>query len=544
MSRKSQPKQEPKRSDDLQNQTMTVRDCFVGQFHEIEKDSIRQGVCQSLPADQFVVNDHYCILHAPTQSKDLEEFNRIVNEKITRRESHFEAIVFPGSFRLDHGNPYDLPMNFRYAQFLSSVELHKIKTKYLYFDHCVFHGFTHFNSVLIQELATFDSAVFKREAWFSGSHFGRSDFSNAIFQGSTRFNMGATFNNTADFTSARFESSTDFSSAIFRDSVWFNEAVFPDKSNISFVWSEFETLVSFKKAIFEGYVSFDGTESRPVFGKDAVLDLQKAQLERPERLSFHTVRLQPNWFVNANARKLVFTNCHWKDQYNKNVNTESELECLVQTVANYDKITAGSPQQRIDPSTSNPNKLLTQTCWQLADNYEKSKGFSDASVFRRIAFESERLDRKARIKKWYKRLADILKGDVECEAATAGILGRTRQIFELFESKNRPYDLVHSLYHHLSGYGEKWFRAFCWLLLIWIFFAVLYWLTGSFIFLENQPPMDFGHAIGYSLQVMALRTPEPRPYGASTIILYGVETILSPVVAALLALAIRRKFMR
>ena len=56
--------------------------------------------------------------------------------------------------------------------------------------------------------------------------------------------------------------------------------------------------------------------------------------------------------------------------------------------------------------------------------------------------------------------------------------------------------------------------------------------------------MTFSEALVYSAGVMALQRPEPRPATtpAQTIVL--LETILGPVQAALLALAIRRKFMR
>jgi hypothetical protein len=57
-------------------------------------------------------------------------------------------------------------------------------------------------------------------------------------------------------------------------------------------------------------------------------------------------------------------------------------------------------------------------------------------------------------------------------------------------------------------------------------------------------PFGFGRAVGYSAGVMTFQKPEPRPAttAAQTVVL--LETVLGPVQAALLALAIRRKFMR
>jgi hypothetical protein len=56
--------------------------------------------------------------------------------------------------------------------------------------------------------------------------------------------------------------------------------------------------------------------------------------------------------------------------------------------------------------------------------------------------------------------------------------------------------------------------------------------------------LDFRRALIYSAEVMAFQKPEPKPAttAAHTVVL--LETILGPVQAALLLLAIRRKFMR
>jgi hypothetical protein len=57
------------------------------------------------------------------------------------------------------------------------------------------------------------------------------------------------------------------------------------------------------------------------------------------------------------------------------------------------------------------------------------------------------------------------------------------------------------------------------------------------------PPSKFSRAITYSAAVMTFQKPEPRPATTSAQSVVLLETILGPVQAALLALAIRRKFM-
>lgn len=110
-----------------------------------------------------------------------------------------------------------------------------------------------------------------------------------------------------------------------------------------------------------------------------------------------------------------------------------------------------------------------------------------------------------------------------------------------------------------SGYGERVAQAFLVLLGILLLSAVLYNHVGfarweprvaseSDVFSAKRDevgaPLTFGRALTYSAAVMTFQKPEPRPATAAAQTIVLLETILGPVQAALLALAIRRKFMR
>lgn len=141
-------------------------------------------------------------------------------------------------------------------------------------------------------------------------------------------------------------------------------------------------------------------------------------------------------------------------------------------------------------------------------------------------------------------------------------------------------------YWLLSGYGERVARAFGVLLSIWLLFALIYstgnaswWqpkqparLAADASARETQPnagkdappavreaqptvreaqpavaatvPLTLPEAVIYSAGVMSLQKPEPLPANKRAKALVLFETILGPLQAALLALAIRRKFMR
>ena len=110
-----------------------------------------------------------------------------------------------------------------------------------------------------------------------------------------------------------------------------------------------------------------------------------------------------------------------------------------------------------------------------------------------------------------------------------------------------------------SGYGERVWRAFVMLIGIWLLAAALYTGVG---FTRWEPkvatekeateaqrddvgqPIRLPRARNYRRGVMTLQKPEPRPATNAAQSLVMLETILGPVQAALLALAIRRKFMR
>jgi hypothetical protein len=209
--------------------------------------------------------------------------------------------------------------------------------------------------------------------------------------------------------------------------VWFPEAV-------NFNGFEFSGAANFFSVTFKDQVRFSGNHS---FGDQSALDLQLARIEKPERLSFHTVTLRP---------------------------------------------------------------------------------YEEASTFRYWAMDLARHHKWAGLVFW-------------------------------------KTDWLHVLYWTVSGYGERILRAFGCLLGVLIIFALLYTQVGftqsananaaSTTSVDNVGhPLALSRAITYSLGVMRLQRPEPRPLTSWVHALVTLEMILGPVQAALLGLAIRRKFMR
>jgi hypothetical protein len=227
-----------------------------------------------------------------------------------------------------------------------------------------------------------------------------------------------------------------------------------------------------------------------------VLSLEHAWIKKPEHMSFHAISLKPSWFVRVDARRFEFIDVNWQLPW-----IEQEIEAL---------------RVRDNPY---PHRTLSIAQRGLAVNAEENHRYEEASRFRYVAMDTMRLE------------------------AWLGLA---------------PWKL--SWWYWLaSGYGERPFQALMVLVCILLLSGLLYTRVG---FARWEPrmaaeadvatakkddvgaPLRFNRALTYSAGVMTLQKPEPRPAttAAQTVVL--LETILGPVQAALLALAIRRKFMR
>lgn len=348
-----------------------------------------------------------------------------------------------------------------------------------------FHSKVSFDFARFSVEADFRDTTFEEEADFGNVTFdGYAYFTRAVFRAHATF-INAVFATRVFFTNAKFLARTDFVSASFTERAYFQQTTF---------WAK----AYFTYTSFQSYVLFSGNSKKQVIGDEASLDFQFARTEKPERVSFHTLTLRPHWFINVDTRKLDFTNIDW-DRWKNSL----------------DEGVKALKSKGISPA----HRLLAIVCRHLAVNAEENHRYEEASKFRYMAMDARRME------SW---------------------LGFAPQKLSWW-------------YWLASGYGERVWRAFLVLLGILLLSAVLYNHVG---FARWEPrlasesdvasmkrddagaPLKFSRALTYSAAVMAFQRPEPRPATtpAQTVVL--LETILGPVQAALLALAIRRKFMR
>lgn len=232
------------------------------------------------------------------------------------------------------------------------------------------------------------------------------------------------------------------------------------------------------------------------------LNLQYSRVDTPGNLTFESLILRPHWFVNVDARRIAFINVDW----------------------NWGSL-KGDVRTLLKMTVSSPHRLLAIAYRHLAVNAEENHRYEDASRFRYRAMDAPRRE------KW----------------------------------RGAAFWRLSWWYWLASGYGERVWQAALVLVILWFMFASVFFIgqqsgqwwrptqtqlqetslaTTTKASAEMPRLTGFRDSLVYSAGVMTLQKPEPLPANKRARTLVLLETILGPVQAALLALAIRRKFMR
>lgn len=432
---------------------------------------------------------NYCVMHYPSKDK-VEAFrvelrNKLDSDSCSCSKYNFCGVYFPEDIHFDtYKKPCENSFSFNTGA---------------HFGFATFSGLADFNRVIFENKAVFGDAKFEKNARF---HF-------------------ASFNAGTDFGKATFTGWVSFWAATFSVITFFDSTKFLYK-------------VNFQHAQFKEYVKFIRGDEE-MFGKTASLEIDFLRIDIPERqrLSFHSVKLRPNWFINSDSRKMEFIDVDWgniKDELG------SELKSTQERLSSPNP-PSGHEQLSIvyKPLTMNANNLLSTTYRQLAVNAEENSRYEEAMKFRYASMETSFLSSQ---KKWREDWSKQHCGKWSFETFSWWWDVTLTNLFSLSW-----------WYRTLSGYGESVTRAAIALLLILFLSCVPYQFTG---FAPSKYPEDkigaplpnVARALVYSLETASLQKPEPRPVTTAARFFVGLETILAPLQAALLALAIRRKYMR
>lgn len=329
----------------------------------------------------------------------------------------------------------------------------------------------------------------------------RSDFRSVVFPNSIEY-IGDIHKN-LNFEGAAFFRRVHFELATIHD-LNFTNACFKEDSELILTRAKCSGKISLERANIEGKISVTGDYYDFFENSDKSFSMKEARIENPNWVSFHGIRLRPHYFVDVDASNFVFHDCLWT------ISTETKLNAKKEVRLGYSY------------------KDIAKTCNQFAKNYEENRNYEQASEFRYAAMEAKRLDH---------------------------------------DNPIRFYANLYWLYKWTSGYGESWKLAALVLFMVLSLFALLYSIPISKfdhgeqkreVATEQVEQMIFDvsaigerfryltwdEAIVHSLSVAALQRPEPKPANTLTRLFVILETIFAPLQVALLALAIRRKFMR
>jgi hypothetical protein len=486
------------------------------------------GACEGEPFYKEHEGKQYCVLHYPGKEKSAA-FAVVLQKKLEAEDFNFRDVWFPEAVNFQNFEFSDYS-DFSYATF--SARANFIGATFsddasfgfatfsddASFSSATFSGEANFTYATFSGEAYFSSATFSAEANFIGATFNDKSsfyettfsagayFSPVIFSNDTSF-MSATFRGETEFQSATFNADAKFNCTTFSAEVFFHASTFSAYAEFAsatfsgeaeFSSATFSAETKFSYAIFKDQIRFSGNNS---FRSRSSLNLEFLRVDKPDLVSFHTVTLRPHWFVNVDPRKFVFTDVDWNWRA---TSIKGEIKSLA------------------EKSVSSPRRLLAIACRQLAENAESNNRYEEAARFRYWAMDLLRPQKWAGWRFW-------------------------------------KTDWLHILYWAVSGYGERILRGLACLASVWVVFALLYTQIG-FTKPEDKSatpspitatepdtvgqPLPFKDSFAYSFSVMSLQKPEPKPLTRAAKWSVLLETVLGPVQAALLALAIRRKFMR
>jgi uncharacterized protein YjbI with pentapeptide repeats len=456
------------------------------------------SACEGLGFYDEHEGKQYCVLHFPSADKDLAAFDEAIMEKRQNKDFDFGGVYFPENVSFSGATfkegasfsdaTFEGRANFSDAAFEGGVSLWRTTFKggarfsdatfegWANVSNATCEGWADFSNATFEGWANFGETTFKEGASFQGNTFRMEAIFGTTFEGEANF-YDATFEGRAEFILATFEGRANFSRATFNGEAIFEESTFKEEGKF---WSL-------------------QTTSR------TVLILRAAEIERPERISFHSTSLRPSAFVDVNAQEFDFTDVEW---FRWPKGDELKLE---------DEIKAVEAQSSPPYPRPTAMRKLQRACRRLMNNAEENRDYATANEFH---YWSMVLARKE-----------------------AMVLAREKSLREGL----RRFGLIDASYGALSGYGERPRRAFLVLFGMGTLFAILYvMVAGS---MEHV-----GEAFLYSLAAMVRLTGVPAMAPLTELLqpsepglfqlLVTAEGILGPLQIALLALAVRRRVMR
>lgn len=435
-----------------------------------------------------LVDENFCILHSPNETKDAANFASVLAQHQETRGHDYSFIVFPSDVDF-RGKVFETPVVFMGVIFTGSARFGDCTFKenaYFMSDYFNFAELTRgIGRIVFTKDAGFVDARFEKDALFEGAHFKkRALFTNAIF------------NRQASFTGVHFFAASHFSKASFNEKTSFEGASF--EGNANFSWATFRGKTVFSGPSFNLGASLSDLEHRA--------DFRWLNIDEKSAIEFRGVDLSRALFSHTDLTRPEFIDVRWARRRGMNrVFDEHQA---------WSRRPGRGRSHRIDQADIQWGDL-EQLYRALKQNYEDRRDYGRAGDFH------------YREKQMRKRNPSTIPSD----------------------------KILLWLYWALSGYSERIWPPVVWLILIVILCSFFYLITGLHPKDGGQTIVwgqkitgnwgGFKEAILYSARTSFFLKPEDLALsstGAKAINL--VQTVLSPILLALLGLAIRQRMQR
>ena len=386
-----------------------------------------------------------CALHDPDGGKDVDLFNRTLDEKITREEVDPEVkvvdlarVVFP-AWADFMGRVFEKDITFAQARFNSEA----------HFKDAEFKGRANFRGVEFEAGGDFCGAEFDKEtdftdaqinheANFSGAEFGdTASFGRVKFNGLASFRYvefdgeahftGTEFNGGADFWSVDFAGEAYFSSAQFIGDAYFRDAAFGK--------DVFFTRALVRKGLYFFNARFPSDDSR------AAAHFHSLDLESPESVRFEGVVLSRVSFLRTDISRIQFVDCTWPEV---------------------------------------PDPVL----WPLPLTWPKALTQSRKVIYDELTLDDARNEHvehdRMLVAELYRQLRINLESRRQEKQAGDFYFGQMRMRRQDHASYGRAYTWLLLGYRVVARYGESYIRPFVWYAFILApLFALGYWKLGA-----------------------------------------------------------------
>lgn len=364
-------------------------------------------------------------------------------------------------------------------------------------------GAANFRNVAFRDHVDFSHSAFFGSADFSFANFDRSDFSETIFEA-------------ANFAFTEFSKTADFQRLVVRGRAVFHSTKF---QGVRFESAHFHGGASFDSATFSGDVEF----KRATFGllpdangstdgAEAVADFSDAKFEEPTRVWFSQVNKDVGVglrarFLNCDVEQVHLEDVRWHRRGGRMV-LQDELDLIERTA------TEATPGAKTADNRSG-HELVAIAYRQLINNFDKVRALDLAEDCFCGAMEMKRRDPDA---SWLSRA-------------------------------------VLTAYKLASSYGSNYVRAFFVLLAIVVVFGMVF--AAPWVGLEAAKGNPGGVLMASSwlrrLPAGAFHSLEVGSFQREPVyvlpsrrgrLVVTAEQVLIPIQAALLLLALRRRFRR